>query len=160
MHSAKFLASAGRQSPRRNSGKSLPQGTKRQDYISEEQHYTSPDGTAIPVQLLRRRDAKPQQPLPTLLYGYGAYGIPESGHFSITRLALVDLGWQHAAARIRGGDDLGRHWYREGKLAQKEKQLPRLHRCCPWLNRRATDNTAGFGNTRRLGGAACWSEPC
>ena len=96
---------------------------KRQDYISEEQHYTSPDGTAIPVQLLRRRDAKPQQPLPTLLYGYGAYGIPESGHFSITRLALVDLGWQHAAARIRGGDDLGRHWYREGKLAQKENSF-------------------------------------
>ena len=93
---------------------------KPENYISEELCYASSDGTAIPVQLLRRSNQATSQPVPTLLYGYGAYGIPESGHFSITRLALVDLGFQHAAARIRGGDDLGRHWYRDGKLANKE----------------------------------------
>ena len=93
-----------------------------QNYVSEECFYPSADGTLIPVQLLRRKEATKDN-CPTLLYGYGAYGIPESGHFSLARLALVDLGIQHAAARIRGGDDLGRHWYRDGKLANKENSF-------------------------------------
>ncbi|MGR4000922.1 MAG: prolyl oligopeptidase family serine peptidase [Alphaproteobacteria bacterium] len=90
-------------------------------YIVEALTFPSADGTQVPCTLLRRNNNDtPQSPRPTLLYGYGAYGIDEPGYFSIARLALVDAGVQFAAARPRGGSDLGREWHETGKLQHKE----------------------------------------
>ena len=96
-------------------------GHDSEKYVVESLAFASHDGAEVPCTLLRRRDLHaPGSPRPTLLYGYGAYGIDEPGRFSPARLALVDAGVQFAAARPRGGSDLGRGWYEDGKLARKE----------------------------------------
>ena len=74
------------------------------------------DGTEVPVSLVWRRDAKREDGSnPLHLYGYGAYGIAIPPGFSTNRLSLLDRGFIFAIAHIRGGDDLGRHWYLAGK---------------------------------------------
>lgn len=78
------------------------------------------DGTLVPVSLVWRRDARRDDGSnPLHLYGYGAYGIAIPPGFSTNRLSLVDRGFIYAIAHIRGGDDLGRHWYLAGKLDQR-----------------------------------------
>lgn len=75
------------------------------------------DGTVVPVSVVWRKDRAPGGPLH--LYGYGAYGIAIGPGFSTSRLSLVDRGFAYAIAHIRGGDDLGRAWYKAGKLEQR-----------------------------------------
>jgi oligopeptidase B len=87
-------------------------------YESRREWATAPDGTAVPVSLVRRRD-QPDGPAPALLYGYGAYEASMDPGFSIARLSLLDRGVTFAIAHIRGGGELGRHWYEDGKLQHK-----------------------------------------
>jgi oligopeptidase B len=86
-------------------------------YVSERIWITAPDGERVPVSVVRRRDTV--LPAPTLLYGYGSYGIPMDPGFSASRLPLLDRGWVWAIAHIRGGSELGRRWYDAGKLKTK-----------------------------------------
>lgn len=90
-------------------------------------HYTSrrvsaraPDGTAVPISLVFRRDLQRKGPQPLLLYGYGSYGVPTDPGFNAARLSLLDRGVVFAIAHIRGGGDLGRSWYEAGKMAHKQ----------------------------------------
>jgi oligopeptidase B len=92
----------------------IPSGYDAGLYTTERLHVTARDGTAIPVSIMYRKDR--EQPGPLHLYGYGAYGIAIPPGFSTTRLSLVDRGFAYAIAHIRGGDDLGRAWYKGGKL--------------------------------------------
>ena len=80
----------------------------------------------IPVCVMYRKDR--QSPGPLHLYGYGAYGIAIPPGFSTTRLSLVDRGFAYAIAHIRGGDDLGRAWYKAGKLEQPHQRVHRFRR--------------------------------
>ncbi|WP_236645401.1 S9 family peptidase [Aidingimonas lacisalsi] len=84
---------------------------------------TSPDGERIPVSIVARRDHLGQGPLPTLLYGYGAYGEALDPWFSIARLELLDRGVAFAVAHVRGGGERGEPWYLNGKLAHKENSF-------------------------------------
>ncbi|MBN8820382.1 MAG: S9 family peptidase [Sphingomonas sp.] len=77
------------------------------------------DGTPIPVSILHRRDFPMDGSRPLYLYGYGAYGIAIDPGFGTTRLSLVDRGFAFAIAHIRGGDDLGQQWYKDGKLEKR-----------------------------------------
>ncbi|PTA69172.1 S9 family peptidase [Deinococcus arcticus] len=86
-------------------------------YVSEQVWATAPGGERIPVSLLRRRDTP--LPAPTLLYGYGSYGLSVNPTFVAGRLPLVDRGWVWAIAHIRGGSERGRRWYDGGRLGQK-----------------------------------------
>ncbi len=86
-------------------------------YVSEMVWATAGDGEQVPVSVVRRRDAV--LPAPTLLYGYGSYGIPVDPAFSMTRLPLLDRGWVWAIAHIRGGSERGRRWYDAGRLKNK-----------------------------------------
>ncbi|WP_347302000.1 S9 family peptidase [Croceibacterium sp. TMG7-5b_MA50] len=95
----------------------IPSGYDRDLYATERLEITARDGTAIPVSVVYRRDRQGAGPLH--LYGYGAYGIAIDPGFSTTRLSLVDRGFAYAIAHIRGGDDLGRAWYKAGKLKQR-----------------------------------------
>ncbi|MED5618605.1 S9 family peptidase [Ideonella sp. BN130291] len=89
-------------------------------YASERVWATATDGTRVPVSLVYRRDLRrPGVPQPTLLYGYGSYGLPMDPRFSSARLSLLDRGVVFAIAHIRGGGDLGRAWYDAGKLERK-----------------------------------------
>jgi len=95
----------------------IPSGYDATLYVTERLEIEARDGTAIPVSVVYRRDR--EGPGPLHLYGYGAYGISIEPGFSTTRLSLVDRGFAYAIAHIRGGDDLGRAWYKAGKLDQR-----------------------------------------
>ena len=95
----------------------IPSGYDASLYATERLEIAARDGTMIPVSIVMRRDRAPGGPL--YLYGYGAYGIAIDPGFSTARLSLVDRGFAYAIAHIRGGDDLGRAWYKAGKLGQR-----------------------------------------
>ena len=95
----------------------IPSGYDAALYATERLEIPARDGTLIPVSIVQRRDRKPGGPLH--LYGYGAYGIAIDPGFSTSRLSLVDRGFAYAIAHIRGGDDLGRAWYKAGKLERR-----------------------------------------
>jgi oligopeptidase B len=95
----------------------IPSGYDAALYTTERLEIAARDGTMIPVSILYRHDRAAAGPLH--LYGYGAYGIAIDPGFSTTRLSLVDRGFAYAIAHIRGGDDLGRAWYKAGKLERR-----------------------------------------
>ncbi|HEU4649963.1 MAG TPA: S9 family peptidase, partial [Croceibacterium sp.] len=95
----------------------IPSGYDRSLYATERLEIAARDGTSIPVSVMYRKDR--QSPGPLHLYGYGAYGIALDPGFSTTRLSLVDRGFAYAIAHVRGGDDLGRAWYKAGKLERR-----------------------------------------
>ncbi|MDT8999015.1 S9 family peptidase [Paucibacter sp. APW11] len=88
-------------------------------YVSKRIMATAADGTEIPVSLVYDRGLRLLGPQPLLLRGYGSYGIPSDPRFSASDISLLDRGVIVAIAHVRGGGDLGRRWYTEGKLAKK-----------------------------------------
>jgi oligopeptidase B len=89
------------------------------DYRTERFMATARDGTRVPVSLVYRRDLRQGGPQPLLLYGYGSYGASMDPGFSSIRLSLLDRGFIYALAHIRGGQEMGRDWYEDGKLLTK-----------------------------------------
>ncbi|MEG3754409.1 S9 family peptidase [Psychromonas arctica] len=88
------------------------------DYQSERVWVTARDGVEVPVSLVYKRDLFNQQN-PLLIYAYGSYGHSLDIGFSSANLSLLDRGFVYAVAHIRGGEELGREWYEQGKLLQK-----------------------------------------
>ncbi len=97
----------------------IPSGYDRQLYVTERLMAAARDGAEIPISIVRRKDTAVDGTAPLYLYGYGAYGHAMAPSFSSSRLSLLDRGFIYAIAHIRGGDDLGYHWYEEGKLDQR-----------------------------------------
>ncbi|MEM9502152.1 MAG: S9 family peptidase [Pseudomonadota bacterium] len=95
----------------------IPSGYDASLYTTERLEIEARDGTMVPVSVVMRKDREPGGPLH--LYAYGAYGYAVPPGFSTTRLSLVDRGFAFAIAHIRGGDDLGRRWYLQGKLNER-----------------------------------------
>ncbi|MFE7407317.1 S9 family peptidase [Isoptericola sp. NPDC057559] len=96
------------------------------DYVQRREWATAEDGTRVPISLVWRKDAVTldgsgtrAEPAPLLLYGYGAYETSIDPYFSVPRLSLLDRGVVFAVAHVRGGGELGRHWYDDGKLEHK-----------------------------------------
>jgi oligopeptidase B len=92
------------------------------DPAEYEQHRlwaTADDGTSIPLSLVCRKGAQRGGTAPFLLYGYGSYEISTDPSFSISRISLLDRGFVFAIAHVRGGGELGRHWYDDGKMLRK-----------------------------------------
>ncbi|WP_086619300.1 S9 family peptidase [Erythrobacter tepidarius] len=101
----------------------IPSGYDPSLYVAERVSVQARDGTMVPVSIMMRKDraeilkkAGIKGPGPLHLYAYGAYGYAVPPGFSTARLSLVDRGFAYAIAHIRGGDDLGRRWYLQGKL--------------------------------------------
>jgi oligopeptidase B len=102
----------------------VPGGFDPQAYLAELRWVTARDGVRVPVTLLRRRDlAQRAQPCPLYQCGYGAYGISEDPLFHGEVLSLVDRGFAHAVAHVRGGQELGRAWYDAGRLLNKRRSV-------------------------------------
>ncbi|WP_226661423.1 S9 family peptidase [Alteriqipengyuania lutimaris] len=95
----------------------IPSGYDATLYKTERLTITARDGTQVPVSVVMRKDRPMGGPLH--LYAYGAYGYAVPPGFSTSRLSLVDRGMAYAIAHIRGGDDLGRRWYLQGKLNER-----------------------------------------
>lgn len=89
------------------------------DYEQYRDWATASDGTKIPLSVIRRREHA-DGPAPTLLYGYGSYESSNDPGFSISRLSLLDRGVVFVIAHIRGGGEMGRHWYETGKTLTKK----------------------------------------
>lgn len=97
----------------------VPSGYNAADYETERLMIAARDGTEVPVSVIYRKGFKKDGSAPLHLYAYGAYGYAVPPSFSVTRLSLVDRGFAYAIAHIRGGDDLGRKWYLDGKLTRR-----------------------------------------
>ncbi len=90
------------------------------NYVSERLLVKATDGTEVPVSLVYRKDTAKSTDNPLLLYAYGSYGYSTDPSFSSTRLSLLDRGFVFAIAHIRGGQEMGRAWYENGKLFNKK----------------------------------------
>ena len=94
-------------------------GYNREDYITDRLWATSADGVRVPLSLVYRRDLALNGTNPTMLYGYGAYELPSDPMFDAARLSLLDRGFIYAIAHVRGGGEMGREWYEDGKFLTK-----------------------------------------
>jgi oligopeptidase B len=99
----------------------LPGGPeyRADDYAQHREWATASDGTKIPISLVCRKGTPRDGSSPFLLYGYGSYEISMDPQFSISRLSMLDRGFGYAIAHIRGGGEMGRRWYEDGKLLHK-----------------------------------------
>jgi oligopeptidase B len=88
-------------------------------YASERHWATSPDGTKVPYDVVRLASAGDAPPGPAVVYAYGSYEASMPPWFSVARLSLVDRGWTWVLAHPRGGGEMGRRWYLDGKLLNK-----------------------------------------
>lgn len=94
-------------------------GVNLADYAELRLWATASDGTAVPVSVVHRADLAPGGSHPALITAYGAYEISSDPYFSVARLSLLDRGVVYAVAHVRGGGEMGRHWYDHGKLLEK-----------------------------------------
>jgi oligopeptidase B len=103
------------------------------DYTSERLYAKAQDGTMIPISLVYKKGFKKDGSAPTLLYAYGSYGYSIDATFSSTRLSLLDRGFVFAIAHIRGGQEMGRQWYEDGKLLKKTNTFTDFIDCGKFL---------------------------
>lgn len=103
------------------------------NYKAERLYATAKDGTKIPISLVYRKGLKKNGNNPFLLYGYGSYGASMNPGFSSVRLSLLDRGFVYAIAHIRGGQEMGRYWYEEGKLLKKKNTFTDFIACAEYL---------------------------
>jgi oligopeptidase B len=102
-------------------------------YQTERLFAPAADGTCIPISLVYRKGFSPNKSHPLLLYGYGSYGASMDASFSSPRVSLLDRGFVYALAHIRGGEELGREWYENGKLLHKKNSFTDFIACAEFL---------------------------
>ncbi len=105
----------------------------KNNYVEERVWASAKDGIKVPISLVYRKDLKKDGTNPLLQYAYGSYGVTMEPYFSTTRLSLLDRGFIYAIAHIRGGEDLGRQWYEDGKLLKKKNTFTDFIDCSQFL---------------------------
>jgi oligopeptidase B len=105
----------------------------KNNYTEERVWATAQDGTQVPISMVYRKELKKDGSNPLLQYAYGSYGYSMDATFSSTRLSLLDRGFIFAIAHIRGGEDLGRQWYEDGKLLNKKNTFTDFIDCSNYL---------------------------
>jgi oligopeptidase B len=108
-------------------------GFASENYQAERLFATARDGTKVPVSLVYRRGFSKDGRGPLLLYGYGSYGSSMYPSFRSDRLSLIDRGFVYAIAHIRGGQEMGRWWYEDGKLLNKKNTFTDFIDCAKFL---------------------------
>jgi oligopeptidase B len=108
-------------------------GYDPKQYVSERVFATAPDGVPVPVSLVYKSGLLRDGQAPALLYGYGAYGHSSDPGFVSDRLSLLDRGFVYAIAHIRGGSEMGRPWYDDGKLLRKKNSFTDFVACAEYL---------------------------
>ncbi|SDM18923.1 oligopeptidase B [Catalinimonas alkaloidigena] len=121
------------------------------NYQAERRFAIARDGTRIPVSIVYRKGTPLDGSSPLLLYGYGSYGYGLSDSFSSSRLSLLDRGFVYAIAHIRGGDEMGRAWYENGKLLHKKNTFTDFIDCGEFL---VQENYADSTRLFAAGGSA------
>ena len=126
-------------------------GFKRTDYVTERRFVTARDGDRIPLSIVYKKGTALDGSAPALLYGYGSYGASMDASFSTSRLSLLNRGFVYAIAHIRGGQEMGRLWYEDGKLLKKKNTFNDFIDCGKYLiEEKFTSN----GHLYAMGGSA------
>jgi oligopeptidase B len=105
----------------------------KNNYTEKRVWATAKDGTKVPISMVYRKGLEQNGKNPLLQYAYGSYGYSMDASFSSTRLTLLDRGFIFAIAHIRGGEDLGRQWYEDGKLLKKKNTFTDFIDCSQFL---------------------------
>jgi oligopeptidase B len=108
-------------------------GYTAENYVSERLYATATDGTQVPISLVYKKGFNKDGNAPLLLYAYGSYGYSIDATFSSSRLSLLDRGFCFAIAHIRGGQEMGRQWYEDGKLLKKKNTFTDFIDCGKFL---------------------------
>ena len=108
-------------------------GYNPKDYITERLNATAGDGTKIPISLVYKNGFEKNGHAPLLLYAYGSYGHSIDAGFSSSRLSLLNRGFAFAIAHIRGGQEMGRQWYEDGKMMKKKNTFTDFIDCGKFL---------------------------
>jgi oligopeptidase B len=103
------------------------------NYRSERVYAKARDGAMVPISLVYHKDTKIDGTAPCLIYGYGSYGASMEPSFGHTRLSLLDRGFVYAIAHIRGGEEMGRYWYEDGKKLNKKNTFTDFIDCGEYL---------------------------
>ena len=129
-----------------------PDGTPfdRSRYVQSREWAVAPDGTRVPISIVAPADAPRDGSMPMVLYGYGSYEASMDPSFSVGRLSLLDRGIGYAIAHVRGGGEMGRHWYDDGKLLRKKNTFTDFAACARHLAARgwtSADRLAAEGGS-------------
>jgi oligopeptidase B len=128
-------------------------GFDADNYVTERLYGRGADGTEIPLSIVYRKGLRKDSQNPLLLYGYGSYGFSIDAAFASPRLSLVDRGFVYAIAHIRGGQELGRRWYEEGKMLNKKNTFTDFIVCAEFLvHEKFTNPDKLFAMGRSAGG--------
>lgn len=103
------------------------------DYVAERRMVKAQDGTMIPLSIVYKKGFVKDGTRPVLLYGYGSYGYSMDPYFLSARLSLLDRGFAYAIAHIRGGQEMGRQWYEDGKFLKKKNTFTDFIDCGDYL---------------------------
>ena len=121
------------------------------DYEQHREWATAPDGTRVPISIVCPAGTPRDGSAPLLLYGYGSYEASSDPYFSIPRLSLLDRGFGYAIAHVRGGGELGRRWYDDGKMLKKVNTFTDFIACARHL---AAGGWTSAGRLIARGGSA------
>lgn len=123
----------------------------KNNYESKRLYAKAADGVEVPISVVYRKGVKLDGSNPALIYGYGSYGISMDASFRSDRLSLLDRGFVYAIAHIRGGMEMGRWWYEDGKLLKKMNTFTDFNTCAHFLiDQKYTNSDKLFA----LGGSA------
>ncbi|WP_373281621.1 S9 family peptidase [Hymenobacter lutimineralis] len=106
---------------------------KKEDYVTERVYATATDGTKIPMSIVYKKGFKKDGTAPVLQYAYGSYGYSTNPTFSTARLSLLDRGFAYVICHIRGGQEMGRQWYENGKKLKKKNTFTDFTDCSKYL---------------------------
>jgi oligopeptidase B len=126
-------------------------GFDRNNYVSERIYATARDGVKVPISIVYKKGFKKDGAQPLLLYAYGSYGSSSDPTFSAARLSLLDRGFAFAIAHIRGGQEMGRQWYDDGKLLKKKNTFNDFVDCGDYL---VAQKYTGKDHLFAMGGSA------
>ena len=108
-------------------------GYNPNDYVTERLMVPSHDGVLVPMSIVYKKGMVKDGNHPLVLYGYGSYGSSMDAYFSVARLSLLDRGFIWAIAHIRGGEEMGRQWYEDGKMLHKKNTFLDFIACAEYL---------------------------
>ena len=111
----------------------IPSGYNKAEYISERIFANAPDGSRVPLSIVYKKGLKMDGSNPCLLYSYGSYGASTDPAFSANRLSLLERGFIFAMGHIRGGSEMGRAWYEDGKMLNKRNTFTDFIACAEIL---------------------------
>ncbi|MCC3272562.1 S9 family peptidase [Arthrobacter zhangbolii] len=126
-------------------------GYRSEDYVAEREWATAADGTRIPLSVIRRADLRRDGSNPALVYAYGSYEVSMDPGFNVARLSLLDRGVVYVVAHIRGGGEMGRAWYDDGKKLNKKNTFTDFVDATDWV---AASGWADPGRIAAMGGSA------